>query len=152
MSCPPQPDQICIQGIEESTISNYFLSINQENFQQTAALFAPEGKLLAPFEKPIIGGEAIALYLTKEAKGMQLLPRQGVYETLDEQQQIKVTGKVKTSLFTVNVAWFFQLDELDKITLARIKLLASPQELLGLRSQANQKVQNVIVEKATEVK
>ncbi|MGL5076282.1 MAG: hypothetical protein ACRDBG_10685, partial [Waterburya sp.] len=57
-------------------IDNYFATINREDFEQTAALFAEDGKLLAPFEDPILGRDAIALYLHKEAKGMKLLPQQ----------------------------------------------------------------------------
>ncbi len=118
-------------------IDTYFATINQEDFEQTAALFAEDGKLLAPFEEPIIGRNAIALYLHKEAKGMKLLPQKKMCEliTANNVDQIKVTGKVKTSLFTVNVAWFFNFNSEQQITEAKIKLLASPQELLGLRER-----------------
>lgn len=120
----------------KSIIDNYFATINQEVFEQTAALFTEDGELLAPFEKPIIGRQAIALYLTKEAKGMKLLPQQAICESIaDDLEKIKVTGKVKTSLFTVNVAWFFSVNSEKHITTAQIKLLASPQELLSLRGQ-----------------
>ena len=125
--------ELTIEGIKESTIVDYFASINQENFEQTAALFSEDGQMLAPFEKPIIGRDAIALYLAKEAKGMKLLPQTGIYEPSEAENNIKVTGKVKTSLFSVNVAWYFSLNQ-GQIISARIKLLASPQELLGLRN------------------
>lgn len=131
-------DNLVIDGIKELFIYNYFVTINREEFKQTATLFAEEGKLLAPFENPIIGRDAIALYLSREAKGMTLLPQQGIYEySEDDSEQIKVLGKVKTSLFTVNVAWFFNYNSQQQITTARIKLLASPQELLGLRKVAS---------------
>jgi hypothetical protein len=129
-------NQISIEGIAESAIVNYFVTINQAKFTTTASLFTEEGELLAPFEKPIVGREAIAAYLTKEAKGMQLIPQQGNIE--DNSELIKVTGKVKTSLFSVNVAWYFQLNQNQQITSAKIKLLASPQELLGLQKTKNQ--------------
>lgn len=117
-------------------IDNYFATINQEDFEQTAALFAEDGKLLAPFEEPIIGRDAIALYLHKEANGMKLLPQKKMCElTANNVDQIKVTGKVKTSLFSVNVAWFLNFNSEQQITEAKIKLLASPQELLGLRER-----------------
>ncbi|MGL5941598.1 MAG: ketosteroid isomerase family protein [Waterburya sp.] len=116
-------------------IDNYFATINREDFEQTAAFFAEDGKLLAPFEEPILGRDAIALYLQKEAKGMKLLPQKKMCElTADNVDKIKVTGKVKTSLFSVNVAWFFNFNSEQQITEAKIKLLASPQELLGLRN------------------
>ncbi|MGK7952792.1 MAG: nuclear transport factor 2 family protein [Xenococcaceae cyanobacterium] len=127
-------DNLVIVGIKEQFIYTYFLTINREEFQQTATLFAEDGELLAPFEELIIGRKAIALYLSKEAKGMTLLPQQGIYEfSENDSELIKVLGKVKTSLFTVNLAWFFNYNSQQQITTARIKLLASPQELLGLR-------------------
>lgn len=125
---------IAIEGIEELAIVNYFATINQEKFSQTAALFAEEGKMLAPFAEPIIGRENIAAYLAEEATGMKLLPLQGILET-EEEERYKVLGKVKTSLFSVNVAWYFTLNSNNQLTSARIKLLASPQELLNLQSK-----------------
>lgn len=133
---------IVIKGIEEPAIVNYFATINKEEFAATAALFEPEGTMLAPFEKPIVGREAIAAYLEKEARGMKLLPNQGIHETTEENIAIKVSGKVRTSLFSVNVAWYFCLNTDRKLTEAKIKLLASPQELLGLQSKTeNQQAQ-----------
>lgn len=127
-----------IEGIEEAVIVRYFATINQEGFEATAALFTEDGELLAPFEKPIVGRDAIAAYLSKEAKGMKLLPLQGIYESAEKENNlptVKVTGKVKTSLFSVNVAWYFNLNTTQKITRVKIKLLASPQELLGLQQK-----------------
>ncbi|MCC0176291.1 nuclear transport factor 2 family protein [Waterburya agarophytonicola K14] len=124
---------ITIEGVEESTIFNYFTTINQAEFEQTASLFAEEGELHAPFEKPIAGRNAIASYLTKEAAVMQLFPQKGIKEIEGEVERIEVTGKVKTSLFQVNVVWHFQLNPDRQIAIARIKLIASPQELLGLK-------------------
>ena len=123
-----------IAGITESTIINYFATINQEKFERTAALFAEEGELLAPFTKPIVGKDAIATYLAQEAKGMELLPIKGTNESIENDLQLfKITGKVNTPLFSVNVCWHFTLNIYREITTVRIKLLASPQELLGLK-------------------
>ncbi|MEO1673703.1 MAG: nuclear transport factor 2 family protein [Cyanobacteria bacterium J06631_2] len=120
--------------ISTPSIINYFQTINQEKFSDTAALFADNGVLLAPFEQPITGRKAIALYLEREASGMQLLPLRETVTTDDtEAQQIIIKGKVKTALFSVNVAWHFSLDRQQQITTVKIKLLASPQELLGLQ-------------------
>ena len=128
------PQSLVIEGVEETTIVSYFATINQEEFDKTAALFAADGELHAPFEKPIVGRNAIASYLAQEAKGMELIPKQGVFRVLEENiEQIQVTGKVKTSLFSVNVSWYFNLNQERKIAKARIKLLASPKELLGLK-------------------
>ena len=128
-----------IDNINNSTIINYFATINREEFVETAALFIENGELLAPFEKPIIGRKAIASYISQEAKGMKLLPKQEICEsTEDNTERVEVIGKVKTSLFTVNVAWFFNLNQEQEIITVKIKLLASPQELLGLKQQSPQ--------------
>ena len=126
---------IAIEGIEELAIINYFATIDTEDFTATAFLFAEDGQMLAPFEKPIVGREKIAAYLAKEATGMKLLPQQGILETEEEIERYKVLGKVRTSLFSVNVAWYFTLNPDSQLTSARIKLLASPQELLNLQNQ-----------------
>ncbi|MEL6441033.1 MAG: nuclear transport factor 2 family protein [Cyanobacteria bacterium J06621_8] len=123
-----------IEGLEEPAIINYFRTINQENYEATAELFADSGQLLAPFEQPIVGRDAIAAYLAQEAKGMSLLPRQGIHQTTDDNlKTIKVVGKARTPLFSVNIAWFFNLNQEQQIISLKIKLLASPQELLGLK-------------------
>ena len=124
---------IKIEGINETVITNYFATINQEDFIATAALFAIDGELKAPFENPIVGQKAIANYLAKEARGMKLLPKQGTLVNEDGIDCFKVTGKVKTPLFNVHVAWYFCLNDKQEIAKARIKLLASPQELLRLK-------------------
>ena len=128
-----------IAEIEELSIIDYFETINKEAFEQTAALFAEDGQLLAPFEKPLVGRDAIASYLAKEATGMKLLPQRGeIAISEDNTQQVDITGKVKTSLFAVNVGWYFNLNEEGKINRVRVKLLASPQELLNLQKFKNQ--------------
>lgn len=123
-----------ITGITEPVVLRYFETLNAGEFESTAALFDSEGSLKPPFESPLVGPAAIATYLQQEAKGIKLLPRQGMIENLEsDQRQVQVSGKVQTSLFTVNVAWTFILNNLDQIVSARIKLLASPKELLNLR-------------------
>jgi hypothetical protein len=126
---------LVIEGIIKPAIIDYFATINQAEFVQTASLFTENGSLLAPLENPIVGTEKIAAYLSKEAKGMTLLPQQGICEIESDLQKYKVLGKVKTSLFSVNVAWYFTLSQEDKLATVQIKLLASPQELLSLQSK-----------------
>ena len=128
-------DSISIEGISAPAIANYFITINREEFTETAALFTEAGEMHAPFEKPIVGREKITSYLIKEATGMKLLPMQGICETEDDTERFKVLGKVRTSMFSVNVAWYFTLNQEGQLTTARIKLLASPQELLTLQNQ-----------------
>lgn len=131
---PTSAVDITIEGINEPVVLRYFQTMNAGDYQATAALFADMGAMHPPFEQPIEGQEAIATYLEAEAKGMQLLPRQGIAESLEDgQTQFQVTGKVQTPLFGVNVTWIFILNAERKFLYAKIKLLASPQELLGLR-------------------
>ncbi len=134
---PAAPVDLLVEGISELAILRYFQTMNAAEYEATAALFAETGAMDPPFEEPIIGTEAIAAYLKAEAKGMTLFPREGVIEMNGEgrQAEIQVTGKVQTPLFGVNVAWFFVLNSEKEITYVRIKLLASPQELLDLRDR-----------------
>lgn len=127
-------NDLSIEGITEPAVLRYFETMNAGEYEATAALFAQMGEMHPPFEKPILGREAIASYLQAEAKEMQLSPHQGIVETLlDDQKQIQVSGKVQTPIFGVNVSWIFVLTPEGEILTARIKLLASPQELLSLR-------------------
>lgn len=125
--------KLAIEGIAEPAILDYFQTFNAGEFEKTAALFADAGAMYPPFEAPVVGREAIATYLQAEAQGMQLYPRQGIIQQLEDGQfQVQVTGKVQTPLFGVNVSWLFLLNPAPEITAATIKLLASPQELLHL--------------------
>ncbi len=127
-------EQILIEGITETTITRYFETLNQGEFAATAALFTIDGELHPPFESAIIGQNAIALYLEKEALNLTLAPQAGIKENLDsEQTKIQVSGQVETPYFKVNVSWQFILNPSQKISYAKVKLLASPQELLKIR-------------------
>lgn len=126
--------EVTIEGLSDPVVLRYFETFNISDFQATAALFAEAGAMHPPFEEPLVGPEAIATYLEAEAKEMKLYPRQGIAETLEDgQTQIQVSGKVETRWFGVNVSWLFVLSQEQKILLATIKLLASPQELLSLK-------------------
>ena len=123
-----------IQGISELTIKQYFENLNSGNYENTASLFAENGVMHPPFESGIVGRDAIFNYLNKEAIDIKAYPREGVSEILPEDIiQIKVAGKVETPWFGVNVSWLFTLNENRQILDVKIKLLASPQELLSLR-------------------
>ncbi|MDB9489379.1 nuclear transport factor 2 family protein [Dolichospermum circinale CS-534/05] len=128
------PRGLEISGVTEPTILNYFTTLNAGEFTQTAALFAEDGLMYPPFESAIIGLDAIASYLDKEAQDIKAYPQQGISENLPEHHtQIQVTGKAETSWCGVNVLWLFILNQNKQITEAKIKLLASPQDLLCLR-------------------
>jgi hypothetical protein len=126
---------LAIAGITKPAIIDYFATVNQAEFSKTAALFTEDGSLLAPFTKPIIGRASIIAYLTQEARGMKLLPQQGICETESDFEKYQIFGKVKTALFSVNVAWYFTLNLENQISTVQVKLLASPQELLSLQSK-----------------
>ncbi len=120
-------------------VQSYFDALNAKDFERTAALFSEQGRLIPPFEKPIEGREAIAHYLATEASEMTLTPLtcepQNESENLKNEatQSFRVEGKVKHSLFIVNVVWQFDLATTDKIESVQIKLLASFKELLKVK-------------------
>ncbi len=123
-----------IQGINEPTIQQYFQSLNAADYEKTASLFAENGVMHPPFESGIVGRDAILSYLNKEAIDIKACPREGKNEALEDSlTQTKVAGKVETPWFAVNVSWLFILNENLQILDVKIKLLASPQELLSLR-------------------
>jgi len=124
-----------IAGITNPAVLRYFETLNAGDFAATANLFADDGVLHAPFEEPIIGKSSIATYLKTEARGMQLQPQQGVSKILEDGQvEVQVSGRVQTSVFGINVGWRFVLNSHQQILSVTVKLLASPQELLNLRS------------------
>jgi Nuclear transport factor 2 (NTF2) domain len=129
-----EPTAIVIDGISEPTIIQYFDTLNQGDFAATSRLFTPSGIMQPPFDSPLIGQTAIVQYLQAEAADIKLLPCKGFTQNLENgDTEIQVSGKVQTSLFSVNVSWLFILTPSHELSLAKIKLIASPQELLHLR-------------------
>ena len=134
MSAVQWKESIRIIGINEPTIQEYFQSLNAGDYEKTASLFAENGVMHPPFEYGIVGKDAILSYLNKEAIDIKACPREGTSETLEDNlTQTKVAGKVETPWFAVNVSWLFILNKNLQILDVKIKLLASPQELLSLR-------------------
>ncbi|MBD2208674.1 nuclear transport factor 2 family protein [Nostoc linckia FACHB-104] len=129
-----ETNEFTIEGITEPSILNYFQALNAGDFAATAALFAEDGTMYPPFESGFVGPDAIASYLEQEAQGIKAEPQQGIIEILpNEQIQVQVAGKAFTSWCGVNVTWLFILNQQRQIVEAKIKLLASPQELLAMR-------------------
>ena len=127
-------EELQIEGISDSSVVSYFETLNAGEFEKTAALFAEDGVMHPPFESSIVGPEAIAAYLNKEAENLKAYPTQGIADTLENGQiQVQVTGKAQTSWCGVNVLWLFILNQQQQIIYTKIKLLASPQELLALK-------------------
>jgi len=126
--------QEAIAGIDSRVILQYFETLNNGNFQATSQLFARDGALQPPFEADVIGPEAIEAYLEQEAKGFILEPKHGVCNPLDNGcTEYLIGGKVHTPWFSVNVSWLFILSPTQEIFIAKIKLLASLQELMNFQ-------------------
>ena len=136
---PPTPEElrkkVFIEGVINPTVNSYMDLLNANDFDNLIQLFLPDGALQPPFQKPIVGSEAILRFFREDCQNLRLLPERGYAEpTEGDFTQIKVTGKVQTPWFGagigMNVAWRFLLNPEGKIYLVAIDLLASPAELL----------------------
>ena len=135
----PTPEElrkkVFIEGVINPTVNNYMDLLNANDFDNLIQLFLPDGALQPPFQKPIVGTDAILRFFREDCQNLKLLPERGYAEpTNDGFNQIKVTGKVQTPWFGagigMNVAWRFLLNPEGKIYFVAIDLLASPAELL----------------------
>lgn len=129
--------QVSIEGVTNQTVLSYMNNLNANDFDALIQLFTPDGALQPPFQKPIVGTEAVLRFLKEDCQNLKLMPERGIAEPAEDgYTQIKVTGKVQTPWFGANVgmnmAWRFLLDPQDKIYFVAIDLLASPKELLNL--------------------
>jgi Orange carotenoid protein, N-terminal/Nuclear transport factor 2 (NTF2) domain len=129
--------QVSIKGIDNPTVLSYMNNMNANDFDELIKLFTPDGALQAPFQRPIVGTEAVLRFFREDCQNLKLMPEQGVVEPADDGfTQIKVTGKVQTPWFGagvgMNMAWRFLLTPDNKIFFVAIDLLASPKELLNL--------------------
>ena len=134
----PAPTKLTVEGIKEPTVLSYFEAMNADDFESAIALFTTDGALQPPFQKPIVGHEGIGTYMRAEAQGLNIMPKQGISESLpDGSKQVKVTGVVQTPWFGVNVgmniSWRFLINPEGKVFFVAIDMLASPAELLNLR-------------------
>jgi Orange carotenoid protein, N-terminal/Nuclear transport factor 2 (NTF2) domain len=132
-----QRSKVAIEGIDNPTILSYMDNLNANDFDVMIELFAPDGALQPPFQKPIVGKEAVLRFLREDCQNLRLLPERGVAEPAEAgYTQIKVTGKVQTPWFGagvgMNMSWRFLLNPENKIYFVAIDLLASPKELLNL--------------------
>jgi hypothetical protein len=130
-------EKVSIEGVKDPTVLSYIENMNAYDFEAAVALFAEEGALQPPFQKPIVGHDAIAAYMREECQGLKMMPQKGISESVeDDYTQVKVTGKVETPWFGANVgmniAWRFLIDPQGKIFFVAVDLLASPKELLNL--------------------
>ena len=137
----PTPEQsrkkVFIEGVINPTINAYMDLLNANDFDALIQLFLPDGALQPPFQKPIVGSDAILRFFREDCQNLKLLPERGYSEPAEGGfNQIKVTGKVQTPWFGagvgMDVAWRFLLNPEGKIYFVAIDLLASPAELLKL--------------------
>jgi hypothetical protein len=135
----PTPEElrkkVFIEGVINPTVNSYMELLNANDFDNLIELFLPDGALQAPFQKPIVGRDAVLRFFREDCQNLRLLPERGYSEPTEEGfNQIKVTGKVQTPWFGagigMNVAWRFLLNPEGKIYFVAIDLLASPAELL----------------------
>jgi hypothetical protein len=129
--------RVSIAGIDNFTVLSYMETMNAFDFEAAVSLFAEDGALQPPFQRPIVGKESILVYMREECQGLKLMPEQGISEAVEGGfTQIKVTGKVQTPWFGasvgMNLAWRFLLTPQGKIFFVAIDLLASPKELINL--------------------
>ncbi|PSB02936.1 ketosteroid isomerase family protein [Merismopedia glauca] len=118
------------QSALPTVISRYFETFKTEDFELTASLFAEDGALRPPFEAAVMGREAIASYLNKEAKGIKLNPLECSSPSLkDGNTEYTVFGEVRTPLFSVNINWLFILNPSLEIVLTKIILTKPPKQL-----------------------
>ncbi len=134
-TAPEQRSSVVIEGVANPTVIEYMNLLNANDFDNLIELFLPDGALQPPFQRPIVGRDAVLRFFREDCQNLQLLPDRGVIEPSDGGfTQIKVTGKVQTPWFGagvgMNVAWRFLLDPQGKIYFVAIDLLASAAELL----------------------
>ncbi|MBD2121718.1 orange carotenoid-binding protein [Trichocoleus sp. FACHB-262] len=132
-----QRTQVTIEGIDNPTVLSYMNNLNANDFGALIELFAPDGALQPPFQRPIVGRDGILQFFNEECQNLNLIPERGVSEPAEDgYTQVKVTGKVQTPWFGaavgMNMAWRFLINPKGKIFFVAIDLLASPKELLNL--------------------
>jgi Orange carotenoid protein, N-terminal/Nuclear transport factor 2 (NTF2) domain len=129
--------KVTIEGITNTTVLSYMDNLNANDFEELIKLFTPDGALQPPFQRPIVGKEAVLKFFREDCQNLKVKPERGISEpAADGYTQIKVTGKVQTPWFGggvgMNVSWRFLLTPDNKIFFVAIDLLASPKELLNL--------------------
>jgi hypothetical protein len=129
--------KVAIEGVDHPTVIQYMTNLNANDFDALIKLFAEDGAIQPPFQRPIVGKEAVLRFFREECQNLRLVPERGVVEPAnDEFLQIKVTGTCQTPWFGgnvgMNIAWRFLLNPDGKIFFVAVDLLASAKELLNL--------------------
>jgi hypothetical protein len=132
-----QRAKVSIEGVDNPTVIKYMENLNANDFDELIKLFTPDGALQPPFQRPIVGADAVLRFFREDCQNLKLIPERGVVEPAEDGfTQIKVTGRVQTPWFGagvgMNMAWRFLLTPDNKIFFVAIDLLATPKELLNL--------------------
>lgn len=61
-TAPAFQTKVTIEGINNPTVLGYINNMNANDFDAAVSLFTSEGALQPPFERPIVGQDAIRLY------------------------------------------------------------------------------------------
>jgi hypothetical protein len=133
-TAPKLRTRVTIQGINYPTILSYMDLLNANDFDNLIELFLPDGALQPPFQRPIVGKDALLRFFHEDCQNLKLRPERGVSEPSDGGfTAIIVIGKVQTPWFAagvwIDIAWRFLLNPDGKIYTLAIDLLASPAEL-----------------------
>jgi hypothetical protein len=127
-------DLLNIEDIQSQIIHNYFLTLNENKFEEFSALFSPDGVLFPPFESAIVGRDAICQYLQTTGIEVKAFPQSGTVQPENNGIRIyQISGNVKTSYFTINVVWIIEVNVEQQIVSAKIKLLATLEDLLRFK-------------------
>ena len=73
-TAPEERVKTKIEGITEQNLLSYIDYMNAFDFTPAVGLFAEEGALQPPFQKPIVGREAILNYMREECIGLKMMP------------------------------------------------------------------------------
>ncbi|HHP7243843.1 MAG TPA: orange carotenoid protein N-terminal domain-containing protein, partial [Elainellaceae cyanobacterium] len=85
---PPQDmsqrTQVTIEGVTNPTVLSYMNNLNANDFDALIALFTPDSGLQPPFQRPIVGKDAILRFFKEECQNLKLDPDRGVSEPTDD--------------------------------------------------------------------
>lgn len=77
-----QREKIEIEGVDNPTINQYMTNLNANDFPALISLFAEDGALQPPFQRPIVGKDAVLRFFQEECQNLKLNPKKGVVEPL----------------------------------------------------------------------
>jgi hypothetical protein len=66
--------QVSIEGITNSTVLSYMDNLNANDFDALIELFAPDGALQPPFQRPIVGKDAVLRFFREDCQNLKLIP------------------------------------------------------------------------------